>query len=319
MDNASQIERLYFNIEKVIVGKRGVIKLLLAGLLSKGHILIEDVPGMGKTMLVRALAKSINADFKRIQFTPDLLPSDITGVSIYNQATTKFEFRTGPIFANIILADEINRTTPRTQSGLLECMQEYSVTIDGTTHKLPEPFFVIATENPIEFYGTYPLPEAQLDRFLMKFGMGYISQIEEMSILENRLTTDPIDHLQAVQQLSDIVSLMDKVNKVTINRDLLGYIVKIVNATREHPDVKLGSSPRGSLALMRLSKAYALLNNRDYVVPSDIKSIAIPALNHRIILYPNSLVKGVKPQVIIKELLEKIDVPVEPVAPVKIQ
>jgi MoxR-like ATPase len=304
------IENLISNIEKVIVGKREVIKLLLTGLLSKGHILIEDVPGLGKTMLVRALAKSINAEFKRIQFTPDLLPSDITGVSIYNQGTGKFEFRPGPVFANIILADEINRTTPRTQSGLLECMQEYAATVDGITYKLPEPFFVIATQNPIEFYGTYPLPEAQLDRFIMRFGMGYISEYEEINILENRMRKDPIEHLQPVLNIGDILTLMDKANQININKDLLAYIVKIIGSTRQHPDVKLGASPRGSLALMHLSKAYALLDNRDYVVPSDIKNVAIPALNHRIILYPNSIVRGAKSQEIIKEILEKVHVPV---------
>ena len=304
------IEHLISNIEKVIVGKREVIKLLLAGLLSKGHILIEDVPGLGKTMLVRSLAKSINAEFKRIQFTPDLLPSDITGVSIYNQGTGKFEFRPGPVFANIILADEINRTTPRTQSGLLECMQEYAATVDGITYKLPEPFFVIATQNPIEFYGTYPLPEAQLDRFIMRFGMGYISEYEEINILENRMRKDPIEHLQPVLNLGDILTLMDKANQININKDLLAYIVKIIGSTRQHPDVKLGASPRGSLALMHLSKAYALLDKRDYVVPSDIKNVAIPALNHRIILYPNSIVRGAKSQEIIKEILEKVHVPV---------
>ena len=310
MDGLYKIETLISNIEEVIVGKREVIKLLLAGLLSRGHVLIEDVPGLGKTMLVRSLSKSISADFKRIQFTPDLLPSDITGVSIYNQATTKFEFRPGPVFANIILADEINRTTPRTQSGLLECMQEYSTTVDGITHKLPEPFFVIATENPIEFYGTYPLPEAQLDRFLMRFGMGYIKEAEEISILENRLKIDPIDQLSSVMKISEILTLMEEVNDVNINRELLVYIVKIINATRQHPDVKLGASPRGSLALMRLSKAFAIINNRDYVVPSDIKTITMPALNHRIMLYPNSLVKGLKPQEVIEEILDKIPVPV---------
>ncbi len=310
MNGLHIIEDLISNIERVIVGKAEVIKLLLAGLLSKGHILIEDVPGLGKTMLVRALAKSINAEFKRIQFTPDLLPSDITGVSIYNQSTTKFEFRPGPVFANIILADEINRTTPRTQSGLLECMQEYAVTVDGITYRLPEPFFVIATQNPIEFYGTYPLPEAQLDRFLMRFGMGYISESEEINILENRLRKEPIDNLQSVLNISKIISLIDKANEINLNKDLMAYIVKIINATRHHSDIKLGASPRGSLALMRLSKAYALLNNRDYVVPSDIKNIAIPALNHRIILYPNSLVKGTKPQKIIEEILDKTPVPV---------
>ncbi|MBU0549576.1 MAG: MoxR family ATPase [Candidatus Omnitrophica bacterium] len=310
MQSENTIEVLIGNIEKVITGKREVIKLLLAGLLSRGHILIEDVPGLGKTMLVRALAKSINADFKRVQFTPDLLPSDITGVSIYNQGTSKFEFKQGPIFANIILADEINRTTPRTQSGLLECMQEYSITVDGITHKLPDPFFVIATQNPIEFYGTYPLPEAQLDRFLMRFNMGYVLENEEINILENRLTKDPIDTLKSVLPISDILSVMNKVDNIHINKDLLTYIVRIINATRQHPDIKLGASPRGSLSIMRLSKAYALLNSRDYVVPSDIKDITIPSLNHRIILYPASLVKGIKPQEVIQDILNKVPVPV---------
>ncbi len=311
MENVSEVEKLIMNIEKVITGKRETIKLLIAGLLSRGHILIEDVPGLGKTMLVKALTKSINAEFKRIQFTPDLLPSDITGVSIFNQATTKFEFRPGPVFANIILADEINRTTPRTQAGLLECMQEYTSTVDGTTYPLPKPFFVIATENPVEFYGTYPLPEGQLDRFLMKFNIGYISESEEINILQSRLKDEPLDHLQPVLQISDILSLTQEAEKVEINKDLLAYIIKIINATRQHPAVKLGASPRGSLAMMRLSKAVAFINKRDYVVPSDIKNIAIPALNHRIILYPNSLVQGTRPQEIINEILDKIPVPVE--------
>ena len=311
MGNQAVIETIITNVEKVIVGKTDVIKIFIAGLLSRGHILIEDIPGVGKTMLVRALAKSINADFKRIQFTPDLLPSDITGVSIFNQQTSQFEFKPGPIFANIILADEINRTTPRTQSGLLEAMQEYAVTVDGNTHKLPEPFFVIATQNPIEFYGTYPLPEAQLDRFLLRVSMGYLEDTEEVKLLEHRLTKDPIDELQPVINLADILSLMASVNAIHINKDILGYIVRIIKYTRTHPDIKLGSSPRGSLSLMHLAKAYALLHNRDYVIPSDVKSIAIPALNHRIILYPSALVKGTKPQETVQEILEKTAVPVE--------
>ncbi|MGE5197031.1 MAG: AAA family ATPase [Deltaproteobacteria bacterium] len=311
MDSQALIEKVISNIEKVIVGKRDVIKLLLAGLLSKGHILIEDIPGVGKTMLVRAMAKSINAEFKRIQFTPDLLPSDITGVSIFNQQTSQFEFRPGPIFANIILADEVNRTTPRTQSGLLESMQECAVTVDGKTHKLPEPFFVIATQNPIEFYGTYPLPEAQLDRFLMRFSMGYLPSEEEIKLLQDRLVQDPIDSLKSVLNLSDILALITNAGATHVDKSILMYVVKIIEATRNHTDIKLGSSPRGSLAVMHLAKTFALLNNRDYVTPMDVKTVAIPALNHRIILHPSSLVKGVKPQEIIKELIEKVPVPVE--------
>lgn len=310
MDGVTSIEKLIANVEKVIVGKREVIKLLLAGLLSKGHILIEDVPGLGKTMLVRALAKSINAEFKRIQFTPDLLPSDITGVNIFNQQTQNFEFRPGPIFTHIILADEINRTTPRTQSGLLEAMQEYATTVDGKTYKLPDPFFVIATQNPIEFYGTYPLPEAQLDRFLMRFTMGYLSEAEEVNILEHRMTVDPIESLEPALDLTEIVRLIEKANNIHVNKDILGYIVKITQATRQHSGIKLGSSPRGSLALMHLAKSYALINNRDFVTPNDVKEICAPCLNHRISLHPSLIVKGVKPADIIKEIIAKIPVPV---------
>ncbi len=311
MTNQELVESIVVNVEKVIVGKREIIKLLLAGLLSRGHILIEDIPGMGKTMLVRALAKSLSAEFKRIQFTPDLLPSDITGVSIFNQQKNQFEFRPGPIFANVVLADEVNRTTPRTQSGLLESMQEYAVTADGKTYKLPEPFFVIATQNPIEFYGTYPLPEAQLDRFLMRFSMGYLPSEEEVRLLEGRLNKDPIDDLTPVLKLQDILHLMEQANSVHVHKDILGYIVKITEATRNHPDIRLGASPRGSLAVMHLAKSYALLNSRDYVTPADVKNTAVPALNHRIILHPGSLVKGTKPQQVVSEIIEKIPVPTE--------
>jgi MoxR-like ATPase len=311
MNSQVLVESIIGNIEKVIVGKRDVIKILIAGLLSRGHILIEDIPGLGKTMLVKALAKSINADFKRIQFTPDLLPSDITGVSIFNQHTSQFEFRAGPVFANIVLADEVNRTTPRTQSGLLEAMQEYAVTVDGKTHKLPDPFFVIATQNPIEYYGTYPLPEAQLDRFLIRVNVGYLPEAEEIKLLENRMAKDPMDDLKPVATVADVLALMEAAKGIRVHKDVLGYIVKIMNSTRSHPDIKLGASPRGSLALMNLAKTYALISSRDYVTPADVKEVAVAVTNHRIILHPSTLVQGKKPHDVMQEIIAKVPVPVE--------
>ncbi|PIW67643.1 MAG: AAA family ATPase, partial [Candidatus Omnitrophica bacterium CG12_big_fil_rev_8_21_14_0_65_42_8] len=284
-------QKLIDNISKVIVGKREVIEFVVAGLISNGHVLLEDVPGLGKTMLSNALAKSIAGKFKRIQFTPDLLPSDITGVSIYSQKTGEFEFNEGPIFANIVLADEINRTTPRTQSALLEAMQEFKVTIDGIMRVLPAPFFVIATANPIEFHGTYPLPESQVDRFLMQLGVGYPSTQEEASVLTRNFQESPLTSLQSVVSIADVIEVQKAAASVHIDQKIVDYIVQIISASRNMPgDVKLGASPRASLALMRTSRALAFLDKRDYVIPDDIKNMAYPVLRHRIVLQPRSIV-----------------------------
>ena len=310
MEPKEIIERLINNVEKVIVGKRQTIKLCLAAMLSKGHVLIEDVPGLGKTMLARSIAKSINAEFKRIQLTPDILPSDIKGVSVYNQKTQEFQPHQGPIFANIVLADEINRTTPRTQSGLLECMQEAHVTIDGVSYALPQPFFVMATENPIEFHGTYPLPEAQMDRFLMQIDIGYPSAEEEAQIIDRQMKRHPIESIEGVTDLDQIKSLQERVTTVFISNDLVNYITDIVRSTRNHPDVMLGSSPRGSLALMQVSRAIALLEGRDFVSPTDIKDMSFYTLGHRVVLKTEAQVEGRTKKQIIEEVLRTVTVPV---------
>lgn len=298
------------NIEKVIVGKRDVIDLASIALLSRGHLLIEDVPGLGKTMLARAIAGSLALKYKRVQFTPDLLPSDITGVSIFNQKNNEFEFKPGPVFTNILLADEINRTTPRTQSSLLECMEESQVTVDGSTYRLPKIFMVIATQNPIELQGTYPLPEAQLDRFFMRIKIGYPSVDQEVSIMEMQAKEHPIYSIAAVSTQDQVLAMQDAVKEVHVEKSVKTYIASIVEATRRHPHVMLGASPRGSLGLMRASQAMAALKGMDYVEPSFIKQVAKPVLAHRILVKPQSRLGGITAEKALDEVLESISVPV---------
>jgi MoxR-like ATPase len=304
-----EINALLENIRKVIVGKDESIKLLLVGLLTNGHILIEDVPGMGKTMMSLALAKSISGDFKRIQFTPDLLPSDVTGGFIYDPKLSEFQFRKGPVFANILLADEINRTTPRTQSALLECMQEATVTLDGKTFPLPRPFMVIGTQNPIEHQGTYPLPEAQVDRFLMKFNVGYLTREQEVQVITRQKAGHPIESLAPVTSLQSIVEMQEEVKKVSVAPQLLDYIVALVCATRKREEIKLGASPRASIALMKASSAWAYLESRDYVIPDDVATMAPMILCHRLHLHPKAVIAGKTPEAIIAEIVHSVPVP----------
>ncbi|MGP4082624.1 AAA family ATPase [Pseudalkalibacillus sp. R45] len=305
-----QLEQIVENVEKVMVGKRKATELSIISLLTGGHILLEDVPGVGKTMMVRSIAQSVGAKFNRIQFTPDLLPSDLTGVSVYNQKTMEFEFRPGPLMGNIVLADEINRTSPKTQSALLEAMEEQSITVDGFTHHLPKPFFVMATQNPIEYEGTYPLPEAQLDRFLLKINMGYPSANEELQVLTRNEREHPIDDLKPVLQLDDLLELQQQVKAVYVEETVKQYIIDMVIRTRKHSGIHLGVSPRGSLALMKTAQAYALLLNRDYVVPDDVKYLAPHVLCHRIILKPEARFDGYTPEKIVEEILDRTPVPV---------
>ena len=305
------IEKIKNNIGKVIVGKKEVIDLLMTGLLAEGHILIDDVPGLAKTKMAHSLALSIGTDFKRIQFTPDLQPSDITGIYFYNQKNGEFQFREGPILSNIVLADEINRTVPRTQSSLLEAMQEQQVSIEGNNFKIQDPFMVIATQNPIELEGTFPLPEAQLDRFLLKIGVGYPDTSEEIQILKRFKEKDPINELEPVVTEKDIMQMRDEVKEIEITEDLLGYITELASISREHKQLRLGISPRGSLSMMRASLAYAYLNDRDYVIPDDIKYLFPYVAGHRIILDYDSEVMDVDKSEIIEDILNKAEVPVE--------
>ena len=304
-----ELELLIKNVEKVIVGKGESIRLLIVGLLTNNHILIEDVPGVGKTMLALSLAKSIDAKFQRIQFTPDILPTDITGGFIYNQKKQEFEFKKGPIFANIVLADEINRTTPRTQSALLECMQEYKVSSDGNTFILSKPFIVIATQNPIEYHGTYPLPEAQIDRFLMKINMGYLPEEEEIKVISSQKRQHPIDTLQPVLSLKRVIELQEAIKQVEISQKILNYIVKIVAATRKREEIKLGGSARTSIAFMQASRVWAILEGRNYVIPDDIINLSYWILSHRLVLNPLTKMGKITKKELITDLVKNIPVP----------
>ncbi|WP_132747181.1 AAA family ATPase [Scopulibacillus darangshiensis] len=304
------IDRVIENVEKVLVGKRHTAELAIVALLANGHVLLEDVPGVGKTMLVRAIAKSLGAEFKRIQFTPDLLPSDLTGMSIYNQKEMNFEFRPGPLLANIVLADEINRTSPKTQAALLEGMEEGSVTVDGETRVLPRPFFVMATQNPIEYEGTFPLPEAQLDRFIMKISMGYPTRSEEVEVLNRMITSQPIEDIKPVITIEEVLQLQEKTKEVHVEDSIKEYIVEIITRTRHHHDIYLGVSPRGSLALLKACQAYALINERDYVIPDDVKHLAPYVLGHRLILKPEAKFTNVEVGEVIADVIKRVKVPI---------
>jgi MoxR-like ATPase len=297
--------RISSNIERVIVGKKDAVELLLVALLCEGHVLIEDVPGVGKTMLARSLAGSIGGQFKRVQCTPDLLPNDITGVSVYNQANAQFEFRPGPIFVNVLLADEINRATPRTQSALLEAMQEKQVTVDGVTRPLPRPFLVLATQNPIEYEGTFPLPEAQLDRFLLRVSLGYPSPDEERQILNNLRREHPISQLGGVVEIGDVLSMQRDVWDVHVDESLSDYVIRLIHATRASTDLAVGASPRASLALFKAAQALAAMRGRDHVVPDDVKYLAVPTLAHRLVLKPEAELRGRSARAILGEIVER--------------
>lgn len=306
-----QIEAIIKNIEKVMIGKKEVAELSVVALLAGGHVLLEDVPGVGKTMMVRSLAKSVSAEFRRIQFTPDLLPSDVVGVSVYNPKTLEFEFRAGPIIGNIILADEINRTSPKTQSALLEAMEEASVTIDGETLKIAKPFFVMATQNPIEYEGTYPLPEAQLDRFLLKIKMGYPTVAEEVEVLRRAQYKQPIEEIEAVLSLEELLALQHEVKQVYIEDSVKTYIVELASATRRDGQIYLGVSPRASLALMKAAQAYALLKGRDFVTPDDVQYLAPFVFSHRLILQPEARYEGITAEQVMERIVEWGRVPVQ--------
>ncbi len=302
-------QKISANVGRVILGKPREIQIALAALLCQGHLLIEDVPGVGKTMLARAFAKSLGCSFKRIQFTPDLLPSDVTGVSMFNQKTREFEFRPGPILAQIVLTDEINRATPKTQSALLEAMEERQVTVDGVTYPVPHPFLVIATQNPIEYEGTFPLPEAQLDRFMLRAHLGYPANHDEMAMLDTQQHTHPIQALAQVATAAELTQAQSAIQDVYVDTLIKEYILALVTATRQHPDIYLGASPRGSIALYKTAQARAAMEGRDYVIPDDIKLLVEPALAHRVIISPAARLKNVDARVVMQELIHSVAVP----------
>ena len=307
---AELLRRIVAEVEKAIVGKRRVVELAVLTLFCDGHLLIEDIPGVGKTTLAKALARAIGGKFRRIQFTPDLLPADVTGTNVFNPKTLGFELHPGPVFANVVLADEINRATPKTQSSLLESMEERQVTIDGVSHPLPRPYFVIATQNNVEMLGTYPLPEAQMDRFFTRLSLGYPSPHDEAQILDRQQHEHPLQHVEQVTEAAQIVQAQTEVRGVYVHETIRGYIVSLVNATRHHPQVHLGASPRGSLNLMHAAQAHAVLQGRDYVLPDDVKAVAEAVLSHRLILKPEARVRGVEASQIVSEVLEQVVVPV---------
>ncbi len=302
-------DRVLSNVRQVIVGKDQEIQLTLLALLCEGHLLIEDVPGVGKTMLARAIARSIGCSFRRIQFTPDMLPSDVTGVSVFNQKSMEFEFRPGPVMAQIVLTDEINRATPKTQSALLEAMEERQVTVDGITRKMARPFLVLATQNPIEYEGTFPLPEAQVDRFMMRIRLGYPGKQDEINVLSRQADHHPIEDVEQVVSLAELLAAQDAIKAVYVDDLVKEYIVDLVTATRNHADIYLGASPRGSLALFKTSRAWAALQGRDYVLPDDIKLLAEVTLAHRLIVSPSARIKNVDPRQIIEDILKGVPVP----------
>jgi len=311
LDRVARVSKqILENVERVILGKGPVAKTILATLLSGGHVLLEDVPGTGKTMMARAFAASMQCSFKRIQFTPDLLPSDIIGVNVYNEKTSKFEFRPGPVFANVVLADEINRASPKVQSSLLECMEERQVTVDGVVHRLPEIFFVIATENPIEQEGTYPLPESQKDRFMVRLKMGYPEAREERRMLDLHARSHPIENIEPVASQDEILEIRRALYQITVEDSVKEYIVSLVSATRQSKELTLGCSPRATLSLFKLSRAIAALSGREYVLPDDVKQLAVPVLAHRVIMEAMPRMEGTTPEEVVSSIVESIPVPI---------